>query len=82
MANLSGLFIFALVIAGGDLLLHLGAGSVPNALKPLAKMWAESGRSPKSFNLVLWGLFVVIAVAVFGYIAFFLYTPLLDLGRK
>ena len=82
MANLSGLLILMLFFAGGELLSHLGAGSVPNALKPLAKVWVKSGRSPKSFNLILWGLFVVIAVAVFRYIAFFLYTPLLDLGRK
>jgi hypothetical protein len=66
---------------GGTLLSHLGAGSVPNALKPFANVWLKSGRSPKSFNGALWFLFALIAIAVFIFIGIPLYSVVNGMGR-
>jgi hypothetical protein len=68
-------------LAGGALLSHLGAGSVPNVLKPVANVWVKSGGSPKSFSFVLWGLFALIAFAMLIFIGVPFYTSLMDLGR-
>ncbi len=81
MTTLYGIFGLMVFLAGGALLSHLGAGSVPHILKPVAYAWAKSGLSPKSFNFVLWGLFAVIAFAMLIFIGVPLYTSVMDLGR-
>jgi hypothetical protein len=53
MANLYGIFGLMIFIAGGALLSHLGAGSVPHVLKPVANVWMKSRGSPKSFSFIL-----------------------------
>jgi hypothetical protein len=68
-------------LAGGALLSHLGAGSVPNILKPVAHVWIKSGGSPKSFSFVLWGLFALIAFMMVIFIGVPLYTSAMDLGH-
>jgi hypothetical protein len=80
MSSLYGIFIGMLLLAGSALLLHLGAGSVPGRLKPLADAWGKYGGSPKSLNLFLWGVFALMAGGVFLYIGFFLYKSILALG--
>ena len=77
---LNGVLIGMLILAGSALLLHLGGGSVPGRLKPLAGAWGRYGGSPESFNRFLWGLFVLIASAVFLYLGFFLYKAVTALG--
>jgi hypothetical protein len=81
MTTLYGVFGLMIFLAGGALLSHLGAGSLPNMLKPVAHVWVKSGLSPKSFGFVLWGLFVLIAFAMVIFIIVPLYTSLMDLGR-
>jgi hypothetical protein len=81
MTNLYGLFGLMIFLAGGALISHLGAGSVPHVLKPVAHAWVKSGGSPKSFSFILWGLFALIAFAMLIFIGVPLYTSLMDLGR-
>ncbi len=75
------LLFLTLVFGGGDLLYHLGAGTVPNTLKPFAHVWIKSGGSSKSFNLALWVLFALIAVSTFLFIGIPLYSAVNDMGR-
>jgi hypothetical protein len=81
MMNLHVIFGLMIFPAGGALLSHLGAGSVPNVLKPAAHLWVKSGGSPQSFSFFLWGLFALIAFAMIIFIGVPLYTSLMDLGR-
>jgi hypothetical protein len=81
MMTLYGIFGLMVFLAGGALLSHLGAGSVPHGLKPVANVWLKSGGSPKSFSFVLWGLFALVAFAMLIFIGVPLYTSLMDLGR-
>ena len=81
MTTLYGVFGLMIFLAGGALLSHLGAGSTPNMLKPIAHVWVKSGLSPKSFSFVLWGLFALIAFAMIIFIGVPLYTSIMDLGR-
>ena len=66
---------------GSDLLYHLGVGSTPRNLKPLARAWVKLGGTPKSFKVVLWGLFVLVALSVLIFIGHPLYLAITDLGR-
>jgi hypothetical protein len=81
MTTLYGIFGLMIFLAGGALLSHLGAGSVPHVLKLVAHVLAKSGLSSKSFNFVLWGLFALIAFAMVIFIGIPLYTSLMDVGR-
>ncbi len=69
-------------IGAGDILLyHLGAGSTPKNLKPLASVWVKLGGTPESFRIVLWGLFVLVALFVLIFIGYPLYLAITGLGR-
>jgi hypothetical protein len=81
MAVFYTILLITLIFSGGALLSHLGAGSVPKALKPFANVWLKSGRSPKSFNVALWLLFALIAMAVLLLIGIPLYSVVNDMGR-
>ena len=81
MTNLYGIVGLMIFLAGGALLSHLGAGSVPHILKPVAHVWEKSGLSLKSFSFVLWGLFALIAFAMLIFIGVPLYTTVMDLGH-
>jgi hypothetical protein len=70
-----------LFLAGNSLLSHLGAGSVPNTLRPLTNAWAKAGVDTKWINVGLWLLFALIAVAMLLFVGFYLYTSAVDLGR-
>ena len=70
-----------LILTGGSLLSYLGAGSIPPTLKPFAHVWVKSGGSPKSFNVALWVLFTLVAVAVSLFIGIPLYSAVNDVGR-
>jgi hypothetical protein len=81
MTTLSGIFGLMIFLAGGALLSHLGAGSVPDMVKPIANVWVKSGLGQKSFDFVLWGLFALLAFAMVIFIGAPLYTSLMELGR-
>ena len=73
---------FGLVIGAGTVLLrHLGAGTVPPRLKPLANLWVQSGRDPKWVRIFLWIVFWLIACAFFASVLIPLSRAVLDLGR-
>lgn len=69
------------ISAGGVLLYHLGAGSTPGNLKPLASVWVRLGGTPESFKVVLWVLFVLLALSLLIIIGYPLYLAITDLGR-
>jgi hypothetical protein len=75
-----GILFTALLTASGVLIKHLGAGSIPGALKPLAGVWVKSGYTHKSFSLILWGLFALVATAEFIFLGFAIYTAIMGLG--
>ena len=72
MTYLYTLLVLGLVIAGGDLLYHLGRGSVPDVLKPIAGVSVKSGIDSKRVNIILWMLFALIAGAFLFFVLAFI----------
>lgn len=70
-----------IVVTAGILLKHLGAGSVPPRLEPLARRWTSGGGNPVWINVTLWLFFFGLAGALFAIIGFFLYEGAVGLGR-
>ena len=79
--TISEAILLACISAGGVLLYHLGFGSTPGNLKPLASVWIKLGGTPESFKVVLWVLFVLIALSLLIIIGYPLYLAITDLGR-
>jgi|GEM_PF-2802275 hypothetical protein len=79
--TISDLIFLSCISAGGVLLYHLGAGSTPGNLKPLASVWVRLGGTPESFKVVLWVLFVLLALSLLIIIGYPLYLAITDLGR-
>ena len=79
--TLSEIIGLTCISAGGVLLYHLGVGSTPENLKPLASAWVKLGGTPVSFKVVLWVLFVLVALSLLIIIGYPLYLAITDLGR-
>jgi hypothetical protein len=69
-----------LIIAGGWLLYNLGAGRVPQPIRPIGNMWVRAGYNPKWINVAMWTLFALIAATFLLFVARPLYTVVVDLG--
>lgn len=76
-----GLALVTLCSAGDALVYHLGAGSTPQNLKPVANVWLKLGGTPESFKVVLWVLFVLIALSLLIILGSGIYLAITDLGR-
>ena len=76
-----GLALVTIFSAGDVLLYHLGAGSTPENLRPLANVWVKLGGTPVSFKVVLWVLFVLIALSLLIILGSMLFLAINDLGR-
>jgi hypothetical protein len=71
----SGSLVILVVLAGWHLLYHLGAGSVPDKLKPLVNGWVKIGGDARWVNVTLWFLFALLASAMLTFFLFpFLYV--------
>jgi len=70
-----------IIVAGSILLYHLGSGSVPGALKPLAHAWVQTGYDPKWINVGMWLLFALLAASMLLFLGIPLYSVVLNLGR-
>jgi hypothetical protein len=81
VTNLYGMLGILIFLAGSSLLYHLGAGSIPNLLKPLTNVWVKTGGAPKWINAALWTLFLLVAGAMLLFIGLPLYSSLVDMGR-
>jgi hypothetical protein len=81
MTTLYGLFLSLLFVGGGDLLYHLGRGSVPDLLKPVVNVCVKSGIELKWVNVALWMLFILIAGILLLLIGYPLIDTLVDMGR-
>jgi len=73
--------LFTCISAGDALVYHLGAGSTPQKLKPLAEVWVKLGWNPVSFRVVLWVLFVLAALSLLLILGYPLYLAITSLGR-
>ncbi len=76
-----GLLLILLVAAGSVLLGHLGAGTVPERLKPISDRWVRTGRDPRWVALCLWLIFSSIAFIFFISVLIPLGHAALYLGR-
>ena len=79
--TLMAIALFTCISAGDALVYHLGVGSTPQKLKPLANVWVRLGGTPASFKVVLWVLFVLVALSLLIILGYPLYLAITSLGR-
>ena len=74
--------LFALIgTTAGTLLGYLSKARIPPKLEPVAVRWENAGYDPRSFRLLLWSCFWVLALIFFAVLVYGLYLGAMGLGR-
>jgi hypothetical protein len=82
MSSPISFFIFLFVAgAATTLIKHLGRGTIPPRLEPVAFRWTNTGHDPKRFRLFLWLCFWLLAFIFFAVIGYYLYLAASHLGK-
>lgn len=69
------------IVASVVLIQHLGSGTVPQRLQPIANLWINAGGDPRRVRLALWLLFSLLAGSFFASMILLTYPAIRDLGR-
>ena len=78
---LIGLGFGAVVAAATGLITYLSRARLPPTLEPLQARWINAGLDPKSFRVLLWTCFWVLAIIFFAAVGYALYQGAMGLGR-
>ena len=80
MTTFYALLGILVVFVAGALLSDLGAGHVPQPIRPLANIWARAGYDPKWISVATWALFALMAGLFVLLVGIPLYYAVIDLG--